>query len=192
MDTDVVAVRDPFPPIRARLAAAAGSSGAVAAPPLVLASVDGRVPDEALTECGRYYSRDIRWRSSSGTSKLCGGLFFVRAAAATRALAADWEARVGAPDAGKKNQANHPRPHRHLHEAAASDAATAANRPRSQHPLTVGGATLRSAAALQRRPRRRGAGEGAARRAAAVRALPQRPPLRQVRRSAAQTPGIHR
>ena len=92
MDTDVVALSDPFPLIirHAAAAAAAANAGtavartasagvdgdnAVSRPPpprgLLLASVDGRVPDERLTECGRYYSRDPRWRSSSGTSKLC-------------------------------------------------------------------------------------------------------------------------
>ena len=96
MDTDVVALSDPFPLIRRHTAAAnananananagtavarAASAGvhgdnAVSRPPpprgLLLASVDGRVPDERLTECGRHYSRDPRWRASSGTSKLC-------------------------------------------------------------------------------------------------------------------------
>ena len=92
MDTDVVALSDPFPLIRAAASAAtavpiiaraharahadtdAAASADTASPPprgLLLASVDGRVPDERLTECGRYYSRDPRWRSSSGTSKLC-------------------------------------------------------------------------------------------------------------------------
>ena len=98
MDTDVVTVRDPFPLLH-RLAAQAAPSA-----PLLLASVDGRVPDEDLHECSRRYTVDARWGKSSGTSKLCGGLFYMRSSAATVALARDWEARVRAPGAGKKNQ----------------------------------------------------------------------------------------
>ena len=125
MDTDVVALSDPFPFIRQHAAAAAAAAAANAGtavpriasasasadnaltpPPrgLLLASVDGRVPDERLTECGRYYSHDPRWRASSGTSKLCGGLFFARSSAATIALALDWHERVNALNAGQKNQ----------------------------------------------------------------------------------------
>ena len=126
MDTDVVALSDPFPLIRQHAAAAANAANAANANAaanagtavpriadnalpspsrgLLLASVDGRVPDERLTECGRYYSRDPRWRASSGTSKLCGGLFFARSSAATIALALDWDRRVNALNAGQKNQ----------------------------------------------------------------------------------------
>ena len=57
----------------------------------------------ALT-LARSYSHDPRWRASSGTSKLCGGLFFARSSAATIALALDWEQRVNALNAGQKNQ----------------------------------------------------------------------------------------
>ena len=134
MDTDVVALSDPFPLIRQHAAAATAAAAAAAAAAtaaakagttvpriasasvnadnplsprprgLLLASVDGRVPDERLAECGRYYSHDPRWRASSGTSKLCGGLFFARSSAATIALALDWERRVNALNAGQKNQ----------------------------------------------------------------------------------------
>ena len=98
MDTDVVTVSDPFPLLH-RLAAHAPPSA-----PLLLASVDGRVPDENLHECSRRYTVDARWGKSSGTSKLCGGLFYMRCSAATVALVRDWEARVRAPGAGRKNQ----------------------------------------------------------------------------------------
>ena len=57
----------------------------------------------ALT-LARSYSHDPRWRASSGTSKLCGGLFFARSSAATIALALDWGQRVNALNAGQKNQ----------------------------------------------------------------------------------------
>ena len=76
MDTDVVALSDPFPLIRQHAAAANAANAATAVPRiasvsasasanagtvlpqpprgLLLASVDGRVPDEKLTECSRY------------------------------------------------------------------------------------------------------------------------------------------
>ena len=54
MDTDVIALADPFPVIHAQMRA--GSGGDVdgvhrRGAPLLLASVDGRVPDENLREC---------------------------------------------------------------------------------------------------------------------------------------------
>ena len=72
MDTDVVALSDPFPLIRQHAAAANAANAATAVPRiasaianastvlpqpprgLLLASVDGRVPDDQLTECSRY------------------------------------------------------------------------------------------------------------------------------------------
>ena len=60
MDTDVIALANPFPVIRAQVVesfrehsksgSSSGSSG------LLLASVDGRVPDEDLRECRQAYS----------------------------------------------------------------------------------------------------------------------------------------
>ncbi len=142
MDTDVVALANPFPIIRAQLHLAAlsddgaelsgddaapgsvpgswsptdrtasrGSSqrralGAPAAPgaPALLASVDGRVPDEDLHECRVAYTGDGRWGRSAGGWKLCGGLFYVQPGAAALAFLRDWERRLRAPGAGAKNQ----------------------------------------------------------------------------------------
>lgn len=72
MDTDVIALSDPFPVLHGLLGDKSREQLSV------LASVDGRVPDEALGECTVSYSNDARWGASSGGWKLCGGLFYIR------------------------------------------------------------------------------------------------------------------
>lgn len=101
MDTDVVALADPFAAVRRELAdtAAATERGG-----LLLASVDGRVPEENLHECRRAYTADPRWGRSAGGWKLCGGLFYLRRGDAAVAFLGDWERRLRAPRAGAKNQ----------------------------------------------------------------------------------------
>ena len=99
MDTDVVALADPLPVLRDLLGANASSS-----PPQLLASVDGRFPDEDPRECAQYYSAETRWGASAGGSKLCGGLFYLRHGARSLALVDAWEARLRGPRAGAKNQ----------------------------------------------------------------------------------------
>ena len=100
MDTDVIALADPLPAIRAQAAqAAVGHDG-----PLLLASVDGRVPDEDLHECRRAYSADARWGRSASGWKLCGGLFYLRHGDAALSFLREWERRLHEPGAGAKNQ----------------------------------------------------------------------------------------
>ena len=95
-DTDVVALRDPWPLVR---------SLASAAPPATLiASVDGRVPADDPHECGASYSVDARWGTSSGGGKLCGGLFYLRAGEPALRFLDAWERLLRAPGAGAKNQ----------------------------------------------------------------------------------------
>lgn len=103
MDTDVVALRDPMPILHAQLAAL-GASGRDATAGLVLASVDGRFPDEDPHECGRAYSESTRWGRSAGGGKLCGGLFYLRSGPGTLRFLRDWERRLRGPGAGAKNQ----------------------------------------------------------------------------------------
>ena len=100
MDTDVVALADPLPVLRDLLGANASSSP----PPQLLASVDGRFPDEDPRECAQYYTAETRWGASAGGSKLCGGLFYLRHGARSLALVDAWEARLRGPRAGAKNQ----------------------------------------------------------------------------------------
>ncbi len=98
MDTDVVALADPFPFIRSELSSAGEGTS-------LLGSVDGRVDEARLTECERAYSDDrARWGNSAGGWKLCGGLFYLRHGAASRAFLRDWERRLRAPRSGGKNQ----------------------------------------------------------------------------------------
>ena len=102
MDTDVVALADPFAVIRSQLAVIGNGDNAGG---LLLASVDGRVPDEDLHECRRQYSNDYqRWGRSAGGWKLCGGLFYLKRGDAAVAFLSDWERRLRAPGAGAKNQ----------------------------------------------------------------------------------------
>lgn len=61
MDTDVVVLHDPFPLLRDLLAANGAMEGVH-----LLASVDGRVPDENLHECSHTYSNEARWGKSAG------------------------------------------------------------------------------------------------------------------------------
>ena len=72
--------------------------------PLLLASVDGRVPDENLRECSQVYSADSRWGRSASGWKLCGGLFYLQHGDAALAFLREWERRLAAPGAGAKNQ----------------------------------------------------------------------------------------
>ena len=112
MDTDVVALSNPFAIIRAQLAVgvelAAAASGGMALPGatggLMLASVDGRVPEENLQECDRAYTHNARWGRSAGGWKLCGGLFYLQRWEAALAFLRDWERRLRSPGAGAKNQ----------------------------------------------------------------------------------------
>ena len=100
MDTDVVAVANPFPHVRALMAEQPPPQV-----PLLLASVDGRVPDDNLRECGRTYTSDRRrWGRSAGGGKLCGGLFYLQHGVSATAFLQDWERRLRAPGAGAKNQ----------------------------------------------------------------------------------------
>ena len=105
MDTDVVALADPFPHIKLQTSKGmrgTGSTGAEGG--LWLASVDGRVPDENLSECAVSYTRDARWGRSTGGWKLCGGLFYVQPGHAALDVLHDWEKRLRTPGAGAKNQ----------------------------------------------------------------------------------------
>jgi hypothetical protein len=104
MDTDVVALSDPLAAVRLQLASAGEASGARGGSELLLASVDGRVPDEDLHECRRAYSAEARWGGSAGGWKLCGGLFYLRRGDAAIDFLRDWERRLKAPRAGAKNQ----------------------------------------------------------------------------------------
>ena len=108
MDTDVIALSNPFPVIRAQVAESfrehskSGSSGGSSG--LLLASVDGRVPDEDLRECRQAYSSNRRWGRSAGGWKLCGGLFYLQHGNAALAFLREWENRLAKPGAGAKNQ----------------------------------------------------------------------------------------
>ena len=112
MDTDVITRVDPFPTIRAELQAAAAaaaeglerSGGVTSRGPVLLASVDGRVPEEDLHECRLAYSAEPRWGRSASGWKLCGGLFYVQRGSAALAFLRDWERRLRGPRAGAKNQ----------------------------------------------------------------------------------------
>ena len=111
MDTDVVVLSDPFPAVFAELAASdttaprrLATARTPASSAVLLASVDGRVPDEDLHECRRQYTTSVRWGRSSGGFKLCGGLFYIRRGDAADAFLLDWERRLRAPGAGAKNQ----------------------------------------------------------------------------------------
>jgi len=97
MDTDVVALANPFPRLRANLDAAGENTA-------ILASVDGRVPATNLLECERSYSNDPQWGHSAGGWKLCGGLFYIRHSVAANAFLREWDRRLRAPGAGAKNQ----------------------------------------------------------------------------------------
>ena len=63
-----------------------------------------QVPSDDLHECGASYSLDRRWGTSSGTGKLCGGLFFLRAGDRALSFLNAWERLLRAPGAGAKNQ----------------------------------------------------------------------------------------
>jgi rhamnogalacturonan II specific xylosyltransferase len=112
MDTDVVALANPFPVIRAQLGQRARMGGGAdggadddgGGRGLILASVDGRFPEEEVSECRRAYSPSARWGRSAGGWKLCGGLFYLRHGAGALAFLRDWERRLAAPGAGAKNQ----------------------------------------------------------------------------------------
>ena len=67
MDTDVVALRNPFPIVHQLL------TGTERDELGILTSVDGRVPDDDLGECRVSYTADTRWGNSAGGWKLCGG-----------------------------------------------------------------------------------------------------------------------
>ena len=136
MDTDVVALANPFTTIRAQLELVARSKdvsdlagddaigdlrgshaiGSSAGTPVLLASVDGRVPEEDWHECAVAYTEDARWGRSAGGWKLCGGLFYLQQGSASLAFLRDWERRLRAPGAGAKNQPHYNealRAHRH-------------------------------------------------------------------------------
>ena len=105
MDTDVVALSNPFPLIHAQLhELSRQGGGTVGSGSTLIASVDGRVPEEDLTECGRAYSASARWGSSAGGWKLCGGLFYLQHGRASAAFLDEWERRLHGPGAGAKNQ----------------------------------------------------------------------------------------
>ena len=95
MDSDVVTLRDPFPILRKQLAPQ---------DTMVLASVDGRFPDEDPHECERAYSHEQRWGRSAAQWKLCGGFFYLQSSRAALQFLRDWERRLQGPDAGAKNQ----------------------------------------------------------------------------------------
>ena len=103
MDTDVVALADPFVAVRAELQQLSAEARAPGAG-LLLASVDGRVPEEEPRECRRQYTASARWGRSAGGWKLCGGLFYVPRSDAAVAFLSDWERRLREPGAGAKNQ----------------------------------------------------------------------------------------
>ncbi|KAL1504223.1 hypothetical protein AB1Y20_010632 [Prymnesium parvum] len=98
MDTDVVTLSDPFPVLSTLL------EGKSREELSLLASVDGRVPDENVGECRVSYSKELRWGGSAGGWKLCGGLFFIRHSTASRDFLRMWEQRLQEPHAGAKNQ----------------------------------------------------------------------------------------
>lgn len=102
MDTDVVALSNPFPAIYGQLAA--NALGAVNSSGSILASVDGRFPDEDPTECGRAYTTSPRWGHSAGGWKLCGGLFYLSHSDAALDFLREWERKLRAPGSGAKNQ----------------------------------------------------------------------------------------
>lgn len=104
MDTDIVALANPFLAIQSELRRAPAVGGGASGSTVVLASVDGRVPEENLHECRAAYSLESRWGRSAGGWKLCGGLFYVQPAEATLSFLRDWERRLRAPGAGAKNQ----------------------------------------------------------------------------------------
>lgn len=96
MDTDVVALSNPFPVLHAYLGNGSGAG--------LLGSVDGRVPATDLRECGTRYSMDAQWGHSAGGWKLCGGLFYLRRGAAAKGFVRDWQRRLRGAAAGAKNQ----------------------------------------------------------------------------------------
>ena len=96
MDTDVVALANPFPFLGGLLEGNASVA--------LLASVDGRFPPEKPGECAQMYTHEARWGRSAGTSKLCGGLFYLRPGAPTLAFLRAWERRLHGAKAGAKNQ----------------------------------------------------------------------------------------
>mgnify|MGYP002632866031 CR=1 FL=1 len=98
MDTDVVALRDPFPIISELLGGASSEQLGL------LASVDGRVPGDNLSECAVSYTSDPQWGRSAGGWKLCGGLFYIRQSPGARAFLRAWERSLASPAAGAKNQ----------------------------------------------------------------------------------------
>jgi len=105
MDTDVVALSNPFTVVRAQLAAAGAMNAAdVRGGGLLLASVDGRVSDENPRECSAQYSRSAQWGHSAGGWKLCGGLFYLPRSDSALAFLREWERRLATPNAGAKNQ----------------------------------------------------------------------------------------
>ena len=67
--------------------------------------VDGRFPEAAPRECGQFYSDDkAQWGASSGTSKLCSGLFLLQPGNASLDFVDAWAERLANKQAGAKNQ----------------------------------------------------------------------------------------
>ena len=67
--------------------------------------VDGRFPEAAPRECGQFYSDDkAQWGASSGTSKLCSGLFLLQPGNASLDFVDTWAERLANKQAGAKNQ----------------------------------------------------------------------------------------
>ena len=67
--------------------------------------VDGRFPEAAPRECGKIYSDDkAQWGASSGTWKLCSGLFLLQPGNASLDFVDAWAERLEAKQAGAKNQ----------------------------------------------------------------------------------------
>ena len=127
MDTDVVALANPFPSIRAQLDEA-DQSGGGGSRGLILASVDGRVPEEDLHECRSAYTADARWGRSASGWKLCGGLFYLRHGDAALGFLREWERRLRAPAAGAKNQPHYNEALRAFGCSATADPQACSNR----------------------------------------------------------------
>lgn len=67
--------------------------------------VDGRFPEAAPRECGKIYSDDkAQWGASSGTWKLCSGLFLLQPGNASLGFVDAWAERLANKQAGAKNQ----------------------------------------------------------------------------------------
>ena len=74
MDTDVVALADPLPVLRDLL----GANASASSPPQLLASVDGRFPDEDPRECAQYYTAETRLGRERGREQALRRAFYLR------------------------------------------------------------------------------------------------------------------